>query len=1147
MSVPYVHLNVHSEFSLANGIVRLPNLVSVVKEQSMPAVALTDLMNFYGLVKFNFLAKKNGIKPIFGAELWIYNEDKPNEPFKLIIYVQNAVGYKNACVLISKGYQEGQHYDKPCIRKEWLYAHNEGLIALSAGMSGELGIALMSGDPDAIGKAAGEYKALFSNRFYIELHRTGKAQQELYVSAAMQCADHYQLPVVATNDVYFTEEADFESHEARVCIHQGRTITDTRRIKEFTPQQYLKTPEQMLELFADIPSALQNTVEIAKRCTFQLQTGEAYLPDFPIPEGQTIESYLRVETERGMQRVFARLSEERQSQWTEYQERMDFELNIINQMGFPGYFLIVADFIQWSKENDIPVGPGRGSGAGSIVAYALGITDLDPIEYELLFERFLNPERVSMPDFDVDFCIEGRERVIEYVSEKYGREKVSQIITYGTMAAKAVVRDVGRVLSMPYGFVDKIAKLIPFDLGITLEKALNQEEELRQRYETDEEVTRLIDLAKSLEGISRNVGKHAGGVVIAQSDLTDYNPLYAESNGAPIVSQYDKDDLEEVGLVKFDFLGLRTLTIIDQAMKDVNAKRQASGLETIDISQLTTDDPAVYQYLSTGETTAIFQLESPGMKKLIIDLQPEVFDEIIALLALYRPGPLGANMEKTFCDRKHGREPVTYDHPILAPILESTYGGIIYQEQVMQIAQNMANYTLGGADILRRAMGKKKIEEMNKQRSIFLEGATQNGVDEDVARKVFDNMEFFAEYGFNKSHSAAYAVVSYQTAWLKNYYSTEFLASCMSADMEHTDKVVILLNEAKKMKLEVLPPNINVCDYRFVALDTQRIVYGLGAVKGIGQAVVEHLIDVRRQSGDYKDLFDLCNRIDIKRVNKRAFESLIKAGAFDVFGVHRASLLESLPLAVDAASQRAKSIEVGQNELFAVAAPEESVTQLREVDEWKKNDLLFFEKETLGLFLSGHPIDLYLKEVRQIASTALIDQNLVGQSKNVTLAGLAVAISYKNTNRGKMGFVTLDDKTARKEVALYSDVLDQCQDLLVKDTVLIIKGKMTKNSFNDEIRISGNEVYTIESIRQSLAKRLNVSVKAEQMSAEFLADLKRILAPSATANCDVGIQYQSEKGNVELVSNGKLRVTPNAKLMEELSQLVGEESFSLLY
>ena len=1147
MTFSYIHLNVHSEFSLANGIVRLPDLIATVKEQSIPAVALTDLMNFYGLVKFNFLAKKNGIKPIFGSELWVHNEDKPNEPFKLIIYVQNSKGYKNACVLISKAYQEGQHYDKPCVRKEWLHDHSEGLIALSAGMSGELGIALMTGNADAIGKVAGEYKALFPNRFYIELHRTSKSQQESYIAAAMECARLYHLPVVATNEVFFTDEVDYESHEARVCIHQGRTITDTRRLKEYTPQQYLKSPEQMVELFADIPSALQNTVEIAKRCTFQLKTGEAYLPDFPIPEGQTIESYLRVETENGMKRVFSRLNEERQTQWKEYEDRMDFELNIINQMGFPGYFLIVADFIQWSKENDIPVGPGRGSGAGSIVAYALGITDLDPIEYELLFERFLNPERVSMPDFDVDFCIEGRERVIEYVSEKYGREKVSQIITYGTMAAKAVVRDVGRVLSMPYGFVDKIAKLIPFDLGITLEKALNQEEELRQRYETDEEVTRLIDLAKSLEGISRNVGKHAGGVVIAQSDLTDYNPLYAESNGAPIVSQYDKDDLEKVGLVKFDFLGLRTLTIIDQAMKDINAKRQATGLEAIDISQLTMDDPAVYQYLSTGQTTAIFQLESPGMKKLIIDLQPEVFDEIIALLALYRPGPLGANMEKTFCDRKHGREPVTYDHPILAPILESTYGGIIYQEQVMQIAQNMANYTLGGADILRRAMGKKKIEEMNKQRSIFLEGATKNGVDEDIARKVFDNMEFFAEYGFNKSHSAAYAVVSYQTAWLKNYYSTEFLAACMSADMEHTDKVVILLNEAKKMRLEVLPPNINVCDYRFVALDTKRIVYGLGAVKGIGQAVVEHLIEVRQQGGVYESLFDLCNRIDIKRVNKRAFESLIKAGAFDVFGVHRASLLESLPLAVDAASQRAKSIEVGQNELFAVAAPEETVTQFLEVDEWKKNDLLFFEKETLGLFLSGHPIDLYLDEVRQIASTALIDQNLVGQSKNVTLAGLAVAISYKNTNRGKMGFVTLDDKTARKEVALYSDVLDQCQDLLVKDTVLIIKGKMSKNSFNDEIRISGNEVYTIESVRQNLAKYLNISVRAEQMSEEFLADLKHILAPSATANCNVGIQYQSEKGYVELVSNGKLRVTPNAKLMEELTQLVGEESFNLLY
>ncbi|MGH1538839.1 MAG: DNA polymerase III subunit alpha [Arenicella sp.] len=1149
-SEAFVHLHVHSEFSLANGIVRLPDLIANSKSMGMPSVALTDLVNFYGLVKFYSGAKKKGIKPVFGVDLWVHNEEKPSEPFKLILLVQNAAGYKNACVLISKSYQQGQEYEKACVRKEWLHAHSEGLIALSGGMHGEVGQALMSQDQDMILRIVTEYKSLFAGRFYIELHRTNKPYQAEYIDAAMQCAQHYQLPVVATNEVHFINESDFDSHEARICIHQGRTITDPRRTKEFTPEQYLKSPEQMIELFSDIPSAIANTVEIAKRCNLELAMDDYYLPEFPIPQGETIESHLRNESLKGLERVLLRLGADKvEANRDEYMQRMDFELGIINQMGFPGYFLIVADFIQWSKENDIPVGPGRGSGAGSIVAYALGITDLDPIEYDLLFERFLNPERVSMPDFDVDFCVEGRDRVIDYVSRKYGREKVSQIITYGTMAAKAVVRDVGRVLSMPYGFVDKIAKLIPFDLGITLDKALAQEEELQRRYDTEDEVTHLIDLAKSLEGISRNVGKHAGGVVIAPSDLTDFTPLYCEDNNASIVSQYDKDDLEEVGLVKFDFLGLKTLTIIDAAMKDINQKRQQQGLEPIDISTLPYDDPEVYKFLQTGQSTALFQLESSGMKKLIIDLQPEVFEEITALLALYRPGPLGANMEKTFCNRKHGREPVVYDHPILEPILKPTYGVILYQEQVMQIAQFMAGYTLGGADLLRRAMGKKKVEEMTKQREIFLAGAAKQDIDEEVANKVFGLMEYFAEYGFNKSHSAAYAVVSYQTTWIKNYYATEFLASCMSADMDHTDKVVILLNEADNMGLTVLPPNINQCDYRFRALDTKRIVYGLGAVKGIGEAVIEHLIEVRESGGPYEDMFDLCNRIDIKKVNKRAFESLIKAGAFDDFGAHRASLLASIKIAIEAANQRASSMAAGQNELFSVAAPVETVSQLNEVDEWQKNELLSYEKDTLGLYLSGHPIDIYLPEVRQIASTPLVDISVDSNNnkKAVTMAGLMVGFSVKNTNRGKMAFVTLDDKSARLDVTLYAETLEQYEDIIRKDEVLIIKGIASMNSFTGETRIVGNDVYSIDTVRTTLAKQLQLNLTSSQMTPEFMAELKGIIQAQPDANCSVKIVYQSSHGQVDLVSNGSMQISPNGKMLEDLEVLLGAEGVSLHY
>ncbi len=1146
----FVHLAVHSEYSLANGIVRLPDLIKQAVELEMPAVALTDLNNLYGLVKFNAQCLRNGVKPLFGVDVWVHNEDKVDEPFPLKLLVQNDEGYKNACVLISKSYQIGQDNDKPCVRKEWIYAHNTGLIALSSGMKGELGQALLSETPGETTKVLSEYRALFPDRFYIELQRTSKQYQEEYIGRALEAASRFQIPVVATNDVHFMKESDYDSHEARICIHQGRTVTDSRRVKEFTPQQYFRSADEMIELFKDIPTAIENTVEIAKRCTFELTTGINYLPDFPIPEGETDASHLRNETIRGMDRIKLRLSEENLAKWPEYLDRMDFELGIIDQMGFPGYFLIVADFIQWSKDNDIPVGPGRGSGAGSIVAYALGITDLDPLEYGLLFERFLNPERVSMPDFDVDFCIEGRERVIQYVSEKYGKEKVSQIITFGTMAAKAVVRDVGRVLSMPYGFVDSIAKLIPFDIGITLTEAMEKEEELRRRYETEDEVTQLIDLALSLEGCSRNVGKHAGGVVIGKSDLTDYNPLYCESNGASIVSQYDKDDLETVGLVKFDFLGLRTLTIVNEAIRSVNRKRLKNNLEAIDINELSTDDPKVYEYLSKGETTALFQLESPGMRAVIRDLEPDAFEEIIALLALYRPGPLGAGMEKTFCNRKHGREKLTYDHPILEPILNETYGGILYQEQVMQISQYMAGYSLGGADILRRAMGKKKVEEMNKQRALFLKGAQEREIDEAVATKVFNDMEYFAQYGFNKSHSAAYAVVTYQTAWLKTYYASDFLAACMSEEMINTDKVVILLNEAEKMGLTVMPPNINKCSFRFISVDDKTIIYGLGAVKGLGEAVIEHLIEIREQGGVYKNLFDLCQRIDVKKVNKRAFEALIKAGAFDDFGEHRASLMASIPVAMEAASQRAKSAEVGQNELFAVAAPQETVNELKHVDAWMKNDLLAFEKDTLGLYLSGHPIDIYLSELRQVASTELVDQTLTGNSKDVTLAGLIVAISHKPTKSGKKRvFVTLDDKSARMEVTFWEEQFERSREALIKDQVVIIKGQM-KKGFNDDINVTGNEVYDLASIRQHLAKSLQLTLHASQVNPQFISELKHVLIGadnSKVGNCQVNISYESDSGVVDLNSSGSIRIIPNQNVLDSLVKLLGEENYSLNY
>ena len=937
MPKTFVHLHVHSEYSLVNGMIRLPALVDQTRTNQMPAVALTDMGNLYGAVKFFNKCMSQGIKPIIGAEVYIENPDKVTQPYILVLLVQDETGYVNLSELLSRGFREGQAQGKPILQKEWLIGKTEGLICLSGGLRGELGAAIMAGRDNHKVDLLNEYQRFFPGRFYLEIQRVGRPHEEEYIAQAAQLAQQFQIPLVATNDAHFMQESDFDSHEVRVCINEGRVLNDTRRAKHHTPQQYYKNSQEMIELFADIPSAIENTLLVAQRCNFVIRMGEYFLPDFPVPAGETIESHLRNESFAGLEIVLQRRypdgapPEMRQ----EYIERMEFELNIIFEMGFPGYFLIVADFIQWAKENDVPVGPGRGSGAGSIVAYALKITDLDPIEHILLFERFLNPERVSMPDFDVDFCIEGRERVIDYVAKKYGREKVSQIITYGTMAAKGVIRDVGRVMGMSYGHVDGIAKLIPFDLGITLTKALEQEPDLKDRYDNEEEITELIDMALKLEGLARNVGKHAGGVVISPTNLTDFTPLYCEHGSEHIVSQYDKDDLETVGLVKFDFLGLKTLTIIDWAVKAINQTRIGTDQAPLDISQLPLDDKATYDILKAGQTTAVFQLESSGMKELIKNLQPDQFEDIVALVALYRPGPLGAGMEKVYCDRKHGKEPTIYAHPMLEPILNNTYGIILYQEQVMKIAQEMAGYSLGGADILRRAMGKKKPEEMAKQRAIFESGADERNVPTEVSKEVFDLMEYFAAYGFNKSHSAAYALIAYQTAWLKAHYPSHFIAACMSADMENTDKVVILLHEANEMGLTVQHPDINLCEFQFYAKDDTHIVYGLGAIKGIGRPVIENIIAARDAGGPFKDLYDLCARVDVKRVNRRALEALVKAGALDELGVHRASLVESIGLALEAAQQQAKSVLSGQNDMFGISAPVETVKNYQNVPEWK--------------------------------------------------------------------------------------------------------------------------------------------------------------------------------------------------------------------
>jgi DNA polymerase III subunit alpha len=1173
MPAPFVHLRLHTEYSLVDGIVRVKPLVKAVAEAGMAACAVTDQCNLFAMVKFYRAAMAAGVKPIIGCDVWIQNEQEAAKPFRLVLLCQDRQGYDSLNRLVSRSYIEGQHLGIPVIERAWLADSTAGLIALSGGRAGDIGQALLAGRETDAASLLDDWHALFPDRFYLELQRTGREGEEEYLHGAVSLAASHGVPVVATNDVHFLQQDDFEAHEARVCIHDGRTLDDPRRAKRHSEQQYLRTPEEMAELFADLPEALENTVEIAKRCNLELTLGQNFLPDFPVPAGMTMDDYFRAQSRQGLEKRLAKLFDASAPEFAEqrkpYDERLEIELDVIIQMGFPGYFLIVADFIQWAKANGVPVGPGRGSGAGSLVAYALTITDLDPIEYDLLFERFLNPERVSMPDFDVDFCMEGRDRVIDYVAQRYGREKVSQIITYGSMAAKAVVRDVGRVLGHPYGFVDRIAKLIPFEIGMTLDKALEQEEALRESYENEEEVHTLIDLAQKLEGLARNAGKHAGGVVIAPSKLTDFTPLYCEAGGQSIVSQFDKDDVEAVGLVKFDFLGLRTLTIIDWALQTINATRARSGEAPVDIIDIPLDDPKAFSLLKRCETTAVFQLESRGMKDLIKRLQPDIFEDIIALVALFRPGPLQSGMVDDFINRKHGRSKVEYPHPDLEVILKPTYGVILYQEQVMQIAQVLAGYSLGAADLLRRAMGKKKPEEMAKQREIFMAGSGQRGVAPDTATYIFDLMEKFAGYGFNKSHSAAYALVSYQTAWLKAYYPAAFMAAVLSADMDNTDKVVNLIEECRSMGLAVVPPNVNRSGHAFTVQDEQTIIYGLGAIKGVGQAAIEGMIQERLAAGEFQDLFDLCRRVDSRKVSRRVLEALIRAGALDSLGETRATLMEALPQAVKQAEQHQRDAVAGQNDLFGGGAEATPVAvEIQRLPEWDDDLRLSGERETLGLYLTGHPIDRYLPELQAITSgtiASLTEQTSQGSGssasgsgqgggygrsneRKVVVAGLVVDLRTRVTQSGaRMAFLTLDDRSARMEVRVFTKVFEQYRALLARDRVLVVQGGLGMDDYSGEMRMTVEQVYDIDQAREQFAKCLVLNLEASQAGNGFVRHLEEILSPFREGPCPVLIDYRNAQACARIPLGAGWRVHPTDELIHRLRQLSGEQQVRVEY
>ncbi|HVC01584.1 MAG TPA: DNA polymerase III subunit alpha [Steroidobacteraceae bacterium] len=1146
----FVHLRVHTEYSLVDGIVRVPELMSAVAAAGMPAVALTDQSNLFAMVKFYKEAQRAGVKPLVGVDAWIRESGDRAAPSRIVLLCQNLAGYRHLTELVTRSYLEGQRGGAPQLERAWLDAERlGGLIVLCGAAHGDIGLALARGREDEAARCLDAWLALCGDRFYLEAQRTGRPGERALSEAILDLADLRGVPAVATNDVRFLARADFEAHEARVCIHDGTQLADAARARRYTEEQYLKSPAQMAELFADAPQLLQNTLEIARRCSLEIRLGASMLPAYPVPAGSSTDQFLREESARGLQGRLAAAAVARDAE--AYGRRLALELDVICQMGFAGYFLIVADFIRWARHNGVPVGPGRGSGAGSLAAYALGITDLDPLEHDLLFERFLNPERVSMPDFDVDFCMEGRDRVIDYVAHKYGRDRVSQIITYGTLAAKAVVRDVGRVLGHNYGYVDKIAKLIPFEIGITLDKALAQEEEFARLYAGDGEVRELIDLARALEGLVRNAGTHAGGVVIAPSVLTDFTPLYCEEGGGAPVTQFDKDDVEAAGLVKFDFLGLRTLTIIDWAVRDINAERARAGSPPLAIEALPMDDAPTYQLLKSCRTTAVFQLESRGMKDLIRRLQPDRFGDIVALVALFRPGPLQSGMVEDFIARKHDTSGATIDylHPDLEPVLAATYGVILYQEQVMQIAQILAGYTLGGADLLRRAMGKKKAEEMAKQRAVFVDGAVARGVRESRATHIFDLMEKFAGYGFNKSHSAAYALLSYQTAWLKAHHPAAFMAAVLSADMDKTDKVVTLIDECASMDLEVLAPDVNESVYKFTVAGPARIRYGLGAVKGAGASAVEAIVEERTRGGAYRDLPDLCRRIDLQRVNRRVLEALIRSGCLDTLGANRATLAAQLDRAMHLGEQNSRAQSTGQVDLFGLAATEDAA-----LPEWSDSVRLAGERETLGLFLSGHPITPYEPDLKFLVGARLAD---VGGPKPAPVEGGRAWSAGKPTSvaglvlevRRRPNRVTLilDDRSGRLEVSLYEEIYQKHRDIIVKDAILLIDGTLRFDDFIEDWRLQAKSVIDIDRARERHARRLWIRWPEQFDGPAGMSRLEELLRPYLRGTCGIGvfIQRPGYSGRVTFAEAWSVR--PARELLDQLTALLGRSAWHLTY
>ena len=1143
----FVHLGIHTEFSITESIVRVPDLIKAAVNEEMPALALTDLSNLHAAVKFYGKCLGQGIKPILGSVLRLNDADH-----RVTLLSMNNHGWRNLTELVSRGYIEGQQLNIPCVNKAWILEQADDLILL-LGIQSDVGKMLITSNPQKAEPLLEEWIEKFGNRVYLALTRTDRPDEDAFIAEAVKLAKKYNIGVVAHNDVHFVRREDYEAHEARVCIADGYVLGDNRRPKTYSPEQYFKTTAEMTELFSDIPSAIENSYHIAKRCNVTLQLGKYFLPDYPIPDGHTIDTYFAHLSKQGLEERLNVLYPvtQRDEDWAEirkpYDERIEYEINIINSMGFPGYFLIVMDFIQWSKNNGVPVGPGRGSGAGSLVAYSLKITDLDPLRYELLFERFLNPERVSMPDFDVDFCIAGRDKVIDYVARTYGRDAVSQIATFGTMAAKGAIRDVARVLGKSYGLADRISKLIPTKpLGLSLEESIEAEPQLKDVVTNPsnpdyDDASEIWEMALKLEGITRNTGKHAGGVVIAPTKITDFSAVMCDADGTARVAQYDKDDVESAGLVKFDFLGLRNLTVIEDAVQNINKRIQADT--PLDIAHIPLDDKDAYLVFANANTTAVFQFESVGMKKMLKEARPSKFEEIIAFVSLYRPGPM--DLIPDFIHRMHGGE-FEYLHPLLEGVLEPTYGIMVYQEQVMQAAQYCAGYTLGGADLLRRAMGKKKPEEMVKQRQIFIEGAAKKDIDAATANHIFDYMEKFAGYGFNKYHAAAYALVAYQTAWLKAHYPAEFLAAVMSSEMQNTDNVVFLIDDCRHNGLEVLPPSVNMSLYHFHASDERTIVYGLGAIKGVGEQAMQSVIDSRQKEGPYRDLFDFCHRIDLKKINKRTLEALIRAGALDCLGIERSSLMAQLPEAVQAAEQARSNRETGIMDLFG-EVEEVQRKPAKPVKPWSDEVRLKGEKDTLGLYLTGHPIDVYRNELKAFIPSKINELTPTRRGVTTVFAGLVVDVA----NFPNRMVVTLDDGTARIEVSANHERFQRFKDIVQTEKVVVIEGEIYEREGFDRPMGRLTKAFSLNEIRQKRANSIQIHLHAEHLSKTLSQDLQNMLLPYCNVDLcthiPVLLHLDYAYATAELHLGIQWKIAPLDEALVKLRDYFGKESLHIEY